>query len=232
VPPRASDGYIVKAFDTFSGTFEAKLAQLEYRAPALVAEAIEEAGVAPSGALDVLEVGCGTGLCGPLLAPYARRLVGVDLSPGMLKHAARKDVYDLLVPGELTAFLRSSDEAAFDVIVSADTLVYFGPLEDVAAAAARALRPGGFLVFTLEEAGWEDASVPHAIQTHGRYNHRRDYVERALADAGFAVAIGHAELRLESGVPVRGLVVRGTKAAAGAPAPVEQAADLAGGRRA
>ena len=39
---------------------------------------IEEAGVERAKQLDVLDAGCGTGLCGPLLAPYARRLVGVD----------------------------------------------------------------------------------------------------------------------------------------------------------
>ena len=52
---------------------------------------LADARLSPAKALDILDAGCGTGLCGPLLAPYARRLVGVDLSDGMLKHAREKN---------------------------------------------------------------------------------------------------------------------------------------------
>lgn len=213
VPPRASDGYIVQTFDEFAETFEAKLAQLQYRAPSLVAEAVADAGLPESRALDVLDAGCGTGLCGPLLARYARRLVGVDLSAGMLARAREKDVYDELVNGELTAYLQEHP-GAFDLVVSADTLVYFGALDDAVAAAARALRPGGTLVFTVEAAIDAGADPPYALQPHGRYAHHRDYVRRVLTAAGLEPHIGDVELRLERGLPVPGLIVRGTRLAA------------------
>ena len=125
VPPRASQGFVVGIFDVFAASFESKLASLSYRAPALVAAMLEDSGLQPSKSLDVLDAGCGTGLCGPLVAPYARRLTGVDLSAGMLARAKEKNVYDALVQGELTEYLRGSSDA-FDLIVSADTLVYFG----------------------------------------------------------------------------------------------------------
>ena len=35
----------------------------------------------------ILDAGCGTGLCGPLLRPLAARLVGVDLSEKMVELA-------------------------------------------------------------------------------------------------------------------------------------------------
>ncbi len=73
-------------------------------------------------------MGCGTGLCGPLIRGYARRLIGIDLSSGMLTQAKEKQLYDELWQVELTEYLRDQVEA-FDVIVSADTLVYFGALE-------------------------------------------------------------------------------------------------------
>ena len=151
VPARASNGFVERTFDSFAASFESKLEKLSYRAPALVAAMLEDSGLEPSKRLDVLDAGCGTGLCGPLVAPYARRLVGVDLSEGMLAHAKEKNVYDALVKAELTEYLRDNSEA-FDLIVSADTLVYFGDLEGVLAAAAGALRPNGLLVFTLEHA--------------------------------------------------------------------------------
>ena len=215
VPSRASDDYVKLVFDSFSNSFEAKLARLQYRAPTLVAESLGRSGVEPARALDVVDLGCGTGLCGPLLAPYARRLTGVDLSAGMLKHAADKKVYDDLFQVELTAYLEDNP-GSFDVIVSADTLVYFGGLEAVIAAAARALRPGGLFIFTVEEAVEPDQADGYALQPHGRYNHGAGYVERLLGRAGLQPTLDRAELRMESGVPVPGLVVRAARPAAGA----------------
>jgi len=207
VPARASDAFVEKTFDSFAASFDAKLASLAYRAPALVAEMVAHAGVDASGSLDVLDAGCGTGLCGPLVAPYARRLVGVDLSEGMLARARERNVYDELVKRELTAYLRDSP-GSFDVIVSADTLVYFGPLEPVAAAAANALRPGGVLVFTVEELSGD---AGYSLSPSGRYRHSRGYLERVLGAAGLDTEIAGAELRLEAGEPVAGLVVRATQ---------------------
>jgi predicted TPR repeat methyltransferase len=210
VPPRASDAFVEQTFDSFAASFDAKLAKLHYRAPALVAEMLGASGIEASKSLDVLDAGCGTGLCGPLVAPYARRLVGVDLSARMLAQARARNVYDELVKGELTACLRDA-AAAFDVIVSADTLVYFGPLENVVAASANALRPGGLLIFTVEESIDAGSPAGYSISPTGRYRHTREYLERVLADAQLWSEILPAELRLEAGDPVPGLVVRGTK---------------------
>jgi predicted TPR repeat methyltransferase len=181
IPARASDQYVEKTFDSFAASFESKLAKLSYRAPALVSAMLDDAALEPSKSLDVLDAGCGTGLCGPLVAPYARRLTGIDLSAGMLAQAREKHVYDELLQAELTGYLRGHT-AAFDVIVSADTLVYFGALDDVVAAAAGALRPGGLFIFTLEHDEAESAGLRESddggapgyrLPTHGRYTHAR-----------------------------------------------------------
>ena len=210
VPARASDAFIEKTFDTFAGSFDAKLATLQYRAPALVAARLGCIDAAAAKTLDLLDAGCGTGLCGPLIAPFARRLVGVDLSAGMLAQARARQVYDELVRRELTAYLLDSP-GAFDVIVSADTLVYFGPLEAVVAASALALRPGGRLIFTVEELSGAGSGTGYIISPHGRYSHARQYIERVLMEANLRPEITTAELRLEAGEPVPGLVVTALK---------------------
>jgi predicted TPR repeat methyltransferase len=210
VPARCSDAYIETAFDDFAGTFDAKLAHLSYRAPQIVAAILADAGPEPSKALDILDAGCGTGLCGPLLAPYARHLIGVDLSAGMLARAQERNVYDELVKGELTTYLLASHER-FDVVVSADTLIYFGTVDQAVFAAADALRPGGWLIFTVEEAVDSEGDADYRIGHHGRYAHRRSYIERVLNAARLQWYIVRAELRMESGVPVAGLVVRAMK---------------------
>lgn len=211
VPARASDACVQIIFDNFAASFESKLAHLQYRAPALVQTMLEASGRPAAKQFDVLDAGCGTGWCGPLVAPYARHLTGVDLSAGMLEQAKAKAVYDVLEQAELTQYLQAHPQA-FDIIVSADTLVYFGDLVPVITAAAAALRPNGLFVFTLEQLADQDAGSDIRLEPHGRYTHAQPYAERVLRGAGFAADIVHAELRMESGVPVRGLVIRATPA--------------------
>src|SRR5262245_57317026 len=183
VPERASDDFIETTFDGFAASFEAKLARLSYRAPSLIAAVLRDRGLEPLRLLDVLDAGCGTGLCGALIAPFARRLVGVDLSEGMLALAKEKSIYDTLMKAELGAYLCNNSET-FDLIVSADTLVYFGDLKGIVAAFARALRPNGLLVFTLEHAVGDTDDAGFRLELHGRYSHARAYVEQLLAAAG------------------------------------------------
>jgi predicted TPR repeat methyltransferase len=218
VPEHASNGFVEATFDSFAASFESKLAKLSYRAPALVAATLEDSGLAPSNHLDVLDAGCGTGLCGVLVAPFARRLVGVDLSTGMLTHAKDKNVYHALMKAELTEYLRDNREA-FDLIVSADTLVYFGNLRGVIAACAGALRPNGLLVFTLEHAVEGSAGAGYRLELHGRYSHARAYVEQVIASSGLQSKVIEAELRMEAGAPVPGLVVRAAKSVSADPRP-------------
>jgi predicted TPR repeat methyltransferase len=212
IPDRASDKYVERTFDSFAASFESKLAKLLYRAPALVSAMLNDANPGPAKSLDVLDAGCGTGLCGPLITAHARRLTGIDLSAGMLAQAKEKQVYDDLQQVELTGYLRDHRDG-FDVIVSADTLVYFGALEEVVAAAAGALRPNGLLIFTLERAR-PGSTTDFRLELHGRYSHARDYVERLIPEAGLTPEIAEADLRMESGAPVAGLVIRGRKVAA------------------
>ena len=205
-PERASDAYVEKVFDQFAASFDTQLAALKYRAPELVAEAMAAALPAPAAQFDIADLGCGTGLCGPLLKPWARSLAGCDLSAGMLDRAAPRAVYDELVKAELVRFLVERP-AAFDVLVSADTLIYFGELAAMFAAAHAALRPGGTLVFTLE--ALEDADdADFRLTESGRYAHALPGLRARLGAAGFAApAISSITPRMESARAVAGWLV-------------------------
>jgi predicted TPR repeat methyltransferase len=207
VPERADDRYIVKTFNRFAESFDGKLQRLQYRAPQLVAASLIQHPQYQKARAVVLDAGCGTGLCGPLLKSTAGRLVGVDLSPNMLELAADRRVYDELHEGELTGFMRAHP-GEFDIIVAADVLCYFGRLEEVTAAALSALRPGGWLIFSVE-ASVEPAAGEFQIQMHGRYSHARGYLERTVGAAGFGeLQIEPAVLRKEFEQPVHGYIVQ------------------------
>jgi len=202
-PERAPNAYIEGLFDDMANEFDTRLLEyLDYRAPDLLAEALTAILPPAASTLEVLDAGCGTGLCAHHLRPYARRLTGVDLSASMLHKAAARRLYDDLIKAELTEFLGRRTEA-YDVVASADTLCYFGNLEPVFHAAAKALKEGGILAFTLEDAGEE--APDSQLTPNCRYVHTRSYVQLALGAAGLSVcSISPVILRKELGKPVRG----------------------------
>jgi len=207
VPRRADDDYVKRLFDEFAGRFDENLADLGYRAPQLLAETVQRHTDWTGGRLDVLDAGCGTGLCGPLLKPGAGFLCGVDLSVRMLAHAEERGVYDELHEAELCAYMRARP-ASFDLVVAADTLVYFGDLQEAMDAACLSLRPAGLLAFTVEKLDDSPGCERFRIEPHGRYAHARQYVAATLHDAGLEVLdIEDVVLRQERGVAVAGLAV-------------------------
>lgn len=203
---RAPDDYIELIFDSFAGSFDAKLSGLGYRAPQLIAELLARRSPSPFRQWQVADVGCGTGLCGPLVREWAQHLVGVDLSAGMLEHAVNRAAYDELEKAELVSYLKNRP-AQFDLVISADTLCYFGDLVEFSHAALRALRPDGRLVFTVE-AITEPHDKPYHLQPHGRYAHARGYLESVLNAAGYDLEeITQDVLRREAGLSVQGWLV-------------------------
>jgi len=208
-PDRASDAYVERVFDDFAVSFDARLENLEYRAPELVRDALA-ARVEGGAPLRVLDLGCGTGLCGPLVRPLASRLVGVDLSARMLARARDRRAYDALEKAEFIGYLAGLDEP-IDAIIAADALCYVGRMEEFSHGAARALAPGGVLVATFEaDAQGSDMTLAHT----GRYTHGRDYLTRTFGSAGFSdLACEPCVLRLESGRPVEGWLLSAVRGA-------------------
>jgi predicted TPR repeat methyltransferase len=197
---------VEKTFDGFATSFDEKLAKLDYRAPELITAAVHAACGPDARGLRILDAGCGTGLCGRDVRALAATLVGVDLSVAMLARATATGFYDALEKAELTDYL-VTHPAAFDVVLSADTLCYFGALEAFAEAASAALSPGGVLVFSVE-AMEEGGETDYQLQANGRYRHKGGYVERVLAAAGLEVE-GRISgvLRTEVRQPVPGWIV-------------------------
>ncbi len=90
----------------------------------------------------LLEAGCGTGLVLNRLAPFAASAVGVDLSLGMLRHAAKRSLP--VVQGSVCDLPFKNE--SFDVVCSFKVLAHVEQIEQAMRELTRVLRPGGFLL--------------------------------------------------------------------------------------
>jgi predicted TPR repeat methyltransferase len=204
-PGQAPDATYVRAlFDRYAERFDSDLmGRLNYRAPHLLHEAVRHRPGFDAGGLEILDLGCGTGLAGLVFAPHAATLAGVDLSPRMVDQARRRGIYHRLEAGDLMTVLnRESDR--WHLIVAADVFTYLGDLGPVLTAAARALRPGGLLAGTVELAPEDDGVIATPSR---RIRHGTGHLRRAADAAGLVtVSRSRATLRTEKQEPVTGLV--------------------------
>lgn len=198
-PPAA---YVRDLFDAYARDFETALVdKLGYRAPQLIAAALERAAPGRFFAHG-LDLGCGTGLMAEALAGRATQLDGVDLSAAMVAKARGKGLYADLRVGEIVADL-SAPVGPYDLVLAADVFCYLGDLAPVLRAARARSTAGAVLAFSVER-----GTAGFALGDSLRYRHGADYVAATLAGAGWSdIAIGEAALRADRGAPVMGLVV-------------------------
>lgn len=177
-PHMAPIEYVRELFDQYADHFDHHLShQLDYQLPALLGRLFKQ--YLRQSCSHILDLGCGTGLCGAQLRNYTQNLVGVDVSANMLEKAAHREVYDQLHCADILAFLAAQTEQqnSFDAILLADVLVYFGELRQVLAACQHQLRSGALLFFTVElDQPSTTASLGYRLQGNQRYAHQEHYL--------------------------------------------------------
>lgn len=199
-----SYGEVRELFDVHAPHFDAHIEALEYRGHALLCRRLGEHMAFTRRDL-VLDLGCGTGLCGPELKRLGSVLVGVDLSAGMVEQAQARDCYDALFVAEGVYALLTYRADSISVLCAADVLGYVGPLEGVFEEAARVLEPGGYLGFTVE--ALDSKTRDYALQASRRYAYREGYLVSLAQRFGFDIrALEPETLRREGGAGVVGHV--------------------------
>lgn len=201
--PAMTGTYVKRLFDQHAPDFdEALVGRLNYRGPELLLDAVRKVAGDKLGAM--LDLGCGTGLAGVAFRPYVDRLVGMDISPGMIEQARAKNVYDELAAADLLEFLHANDEAKYDLVLAADVFVYCSDLAPIAAASTRVMKPGALFAFTVETHPGSDSLLQGTL----RYAHGEDHVRTAIDGAGFKLSqLAPVSTRTEKGAPVPGLLV-------------------------
>lgn len=198
-------------FDGMAANYDMHMVRgLRYQLPKIVAAKIEANH--PTKKLNVLDLGCGTGLLGVFLGRIDGFMIGVEASTKMVEQAARHNVYDRFHTVDLRDALRDTPYNLYQVITALDVFIYVGDLAEAIPNALRVLTAGGHLYFSCETAPAGGADL--VLQSNGRYAHSIQSVERLCQQAGFAsVHIEEQVLRYEAGEPVQGFLVTATKAA-------------------
>ena len=137
--PADAGAEIARAYDRWSRTYDTDANTTRD----LDADVLRRSSLVLDGR-DVLELGCGTGKNTGWLAERARRVVGMDFSPGMLEVARDR------VPLERVTLVQHDirerwpvDDASVDLVVGNLILEHLANVSAVFAEAARVLRPGG-----------------------------------------------------------------------------------------
>ncbi len=200
--PRGAPAHYVEAlFDGYAAQFDAHLAQaLRYDAPRVLAARLSGLNRRFTRALDL---GCGTGLCAPLLRPFTAAVDGVDLSAKMLEQARQTGAYDQLLQADVAAHLAHTTQR-YDLVIAADVFIYVGALDVVFEGVARCM-PHGVFCFTVESASEEEGM---ALRPSLRYAHSRGHLRALAMRHGMReIAVEERPIREDQRVPIPGLFV-------------------------
>ncbi|MEO7255211.1 MAG: methyltransferase [Casimicrobium sp.] len=192
-------------FDRYAGRFDTHLVgALKYRIPQKIAAAI--LARFPDRKLNVLDIGCGTGLLGASLGRIDGFFVGVDLSKAMLEEAAKHNVYSRFHHVNLLDALEATDANEYEVIAAGDVFIYLGALDAAITNAFKVLRPGGWMFFSCEDT--PDDGPDFVVRKSMRYAQSQKYVKQLLETAGFDTpSIETLDLRMEQDEAITGFLV-------------------------
>ena len=218
---RAPSQYVENLFDGYADMFDTHLQQtLKYEIPEKLLALVTQCSIPPAEKWNVLDLGCGTGLAGSAIAPFAQQLVGVDLSAKMLKKAHARNLYHRLEHSDLLTMMQGENTSSYNVIIAADVFIYLGRLDEIISEIKRLLCPDGIFIFSIEilevlsndETG-QSTQREYQLENTGRYSHSLDYMGSLAFANDFTVHRTEvAELRMENGKPINGCLMLWTSA--------------------
>jgi predicted TPR repeat methyltransferase len=201
-PTTAPLSFVKDLFDQYAPYYEKHLVTvLKYQAHILLEDTLADLLKEDFRNLSIVDLGCGTGLCGPLLKPHARKLIGIDIAPKMVAAARSKNVYDEVLEGDAVTLLHTMHD--INLIVAADVFGYIGDLTAVFQAACQALTQPGWFAFTIEQS--QDDSFSLSKTT--RFEHSKHYIHQLSELNHFRILVeNEVELRIQRQIPVTGIL--------------------------
>jgi predicted TPR repeat methyltransferase len=203
-PSTAPQHYVQALFDGYANDFDHHLVNvLGYKIHVLLIQHLHTVAGGPFQS--TLDLGCGTGLCGGLIRPHSKRLIGVDLSLQMLDKAAQRGVYDKLVQADIVDHLRATP-TPHDLVVATDVFIYIGDLQPTFSAVHAAIQTGGIFCFSAEAV--QDEARDFELLSSLRYAHSERYLRKLAATHGYEVVMLRREpIREDQRQPIVGFLV-------------------------
>lgn len=176
--------YIEKIFDIFATDFEQTLYRLQYDSPNIIANILTRICQDKRSSLNVIDLGCGTGLCGRLIKKVLPQsmIFGVDISSHMLAQADAKKVYYQLAKNDIISYLKTS-KIKFDIVVASDVFTYFGELNEMFNLVFSHLKNDGIFIFTVSKNTYNHKS--YFLTPASRFVHQISYIKKMLLKNGF-----------------------------------------------
>lgn len=228
---------VEELFDDYAETFEKHLTQgLHYKTPEIMKQQMElafatealagahifnnevedEEACASKSNGEVLskkwkrclDLGCGSGLAGDVYRSECNYLEGCDISKEMVKICKKKEgIYDKVFHNNLMNHLRKHKDGSFDLIVSADVVMYLhdNDLDAMIKECARVLESDGVLCFSTESLDAESDDEHFRRLESERFAHSRKYVLDVAKEYGFECkSVENICVRMDDKSPIMG----------------------------
>ena len=202
-PDQSPEIYVRNLFDHYAETFDNHLVNdLGYRVPDTMHKIFTEYAT-PEKTQRLLDLGCGTGICGEKFHTSYQHLVGIDLAERMIKKSKEKGIYDELHNSDITKFIQNS-ASKYDLTIAADVFIYIGNIAELVKMIYNIQEDGGYFIFSIEKSSKHDT---FHLRDTGRYSHSMDYIKKILDDASYSIIASVPTIvRNEKGSSIDGII--------------------------
>ncbi len=197
-PPQA---YVKNLFDQYAHYYDKHLKNmLRYQVPDEIQLILSEH--IQNKVQKSIDLGCGSGILGPIIRPVTENLIGVDLSDNMLEQAHQKSTYDELVSSCCIQYTKTLKD--IDLFIAGDLLPYLADPSELFESIIHAAKHNALFIFSFENG----TDAPYILTQHARYQHEPKWITEQLKKYGFEILEQHSStLRYNQNQPVKGSIV-------------------------
>ena len=150
-------------YEDWAETYDEEITENDYAQPRRCAAALAQ--YSSSSEINVLDIGCGSGLSGMALSDSGfKNIDGCDFSPAMLEKAMNTDVYKKLFLADINQELNIEAET-YDAVSAVGVLAFAHIRTEALRQMLRTIKSEGLLVIGLNEHYWEGDSVGEKIRS-------------------------------------------------------------------